>query len=32
LNGLLGEHAATGDPGLIAATHTYLDLVSATLG
>lgn len=32
LRDLLGGHAATGDPALIAATHAYLDLVSATLG
>lgn len=32
LRGLLGRHAPTGDPGLIAATHAYLDLVAATLG
>ncbi len=32
LCGLLDRHVPTGDPGLIAVTHAYLDLVSATLG
>ena len=32
LRGLLGRYTATGNPGLIAATHAYLDLVGATLG
>jgi predicted nucleotidyltransferase len=32
LRGLLDRYAPSGDPGLIAATHAYLDLVAATLG
>jgi len=28
---LVGRHTATENPGLIAATHAYLDLVAATL-
>jgi predicted nucleotidyltransferase len=32
LRDLLGQHPATEDPALIAATHAYLDLVSETLG
>lgn len=33
LRELLGRHATTTkDPGLIAATHAYLDLVAATIG